>query len=401
MNVAIIGGGAAGYFSAISVVQHHPNAQVWIFEKTQKVLSKVKVSGGGRCNTTHNCLNNRLMSQNYPRGEKFMRKALDEFGVQDTINWFEQQGVELKTESDNRMFPVSNDSQTIVDALSNACTKGGVKIVLGANVRNLLKDGGGISLEVNGERKTFEACVVASGGSPKLDGLAWLQNLGHTIVSPVPSLFTFSIPKNPITKLMGLSVPNAIVRVQQTKLMTQGPLLITHWGLSGPAILKTSAVGAKLLAERNYQFVCMVNWVGLTEDKLRTALDDVWGELKNRNVGNRNPVKLPARLWEYALDKADVEPTKKWGDLIKKAVNRLVNNLCNDQFDVKGKTTFKEEFVTAGGVSFESVTQRTLESKSMPMLFFAGEVLNIDGVTGGFNFQAAWTTGFIAGKLGG
>ena len=400
MNVAIIGGGAAGYFSAISVVKHHPNAHVWIFEKTQKVLSKVKVSGGGRCNTTHNCLNNRLMSQNYPRGEKFMRKALDEFGVQDTINWFEEQGVELKTESDNRMFPVTNNSQTIVDALEQACKRGGIKTVLGATVSKLSAIETGIALHVNQERMEFDACVIATGGSPKLEGLRWLENLGHTIVSPVPSLFTFNIPNNPITKLMGLSVPDAIVRVQQTKLLTQGPLLITHWGLSGPAILKTSAVGAKLLAERNYEFVCMINWVGMTEDKLRSELDESWNELKTRNVRKRNPFKLPSRLWTYALDKSEIVHTKKWIDLTKKSLNRLINTLCNDSFDVKGKTTFKEEFVTAGGVSFERTTQKTLESKSIPMLFFAGEVLNIDGVTGGFNFQAAWTTGLIAGKLG-
>ena len=400
VKVAIIGGGAAAFFSTFSIKNHHSDAQVVMFEKTAKLLSKVKVSGGGRCNVTHDCQNDRQMSANYPRGAKFMRRALEQFNVGDTIEWFAQRGVELKTEEDGRMFPTTNSSQTIIDCFLSQAENQGIQIRMSCPVKSLKQDGERWILVTDKGEERFDKVIVATGGSPKYSGFEWLEKLGHAISKPVPSLFTFNIPNNPLTRLMGLSVSQAEVRIVGTKHAYQGPLLITHWGLSGPAVLKTSAFAALDLAECDYQFECSVNWLGtLKEHDLRERLENEISTIHKRKMVNRNPLDLPARLWVFLLQKIELNENRTWGELGSKQLNRLVNVLTNDAYSVRDKTTFKEEFVTAGGVSLESIHHSTLESKSAPGLYFAGEVLNIDGVTGGFNFQAAWTTGYITGQL--
>ena len=399
-KIAIIGGGAAGFFAAISAKEHSPSSEVIIFEKTSKLLAKVKVSGGGRCNVTHACFQSSELAKFYPRGGKQLRKAFDEFNTQDTVDWFESRGVELKVEEDNRIFPTTNDSQTIIDCLMSETKKLGVRIALSTAVLQIEKLTSGFDLTLKTGVETFDKVIVASGGSPKIEGFEWLRALGHEIISPVPSLFTFNMPKEPIKELMGLAVPNASVRVQGTKLVQSGPLLITHWGMSGPAILKTSAWGARTLSDMGYHFIAHVNWLGeVKENDLRQTIDGVISEFGKRMLRNKNPFDMPQRLWEHLLEKVGLSLEKLWSELGKKGINKLVNILLNDEYSVAGKTTFKEEFVTCGGVSLSNVDFKTMESRVCPGLHFAGEVLDVDGVTGGFNFQAAWTTGFIAGRL--
>ncbi len=399
MRVAVVGGGAAGFFAACSAKVHHPDAEVILYEKSSKVLSKVKVSGGGRCNVTHACFENHELVKYYPRGGKKLRSVFNEFSTQDTFNWFESCGVQLKTEEDNRVFPISDNSQTIVDALINRCKALGIRIKMKHDVSEI-NTSNDLELTINGQKEVFSHVIIASGGSPKLTGLAWLESLGHDIESPVPSLFTFNMPKESVKQLMGLSVNNAQVKVLGAKLVQDGPLLITHWGMSGPAVLKTSAWGARELAERNYQFQIQVNWLGgVAEHDFRIAFNQHVEKLGKRMIKNKNPFDLPERLWLFFLDKAEVDVEKPWFELSKKEKNRLINVLTNDQYQVSGKTTFKEEFVTCGGVSLSSVNMKTMESRVVPNLYFTGEVLDVDGVTGGFNFQAAWSTGFVAGKL--
>ncbi|OEK04705.1 BaiN/RdsA family NAD(P)/FAD-dependent oxidoreductase [Roseivirga misakiensis] len=398
-RIAIIGGGAAGFFAAISAKQHEPEASVTIYEKSNKLLAKVKVSGGGRCNVTHACFEKSALSKFYPRGGKQLRKAFDQFYTQDTVDWFTNRGVELKVESDNRMFPTTDNSQTIIDTLMEECKRLGIRIALGSGVSQILRQPNLLSLTINNQELLFDKVIVATGGSPKTQGFDWIKALGHTIQDPVPSLFTFNMPKEKIKALMGLSVPNATVRVQKTKLMQSGPLLITHWGMSGPAILKTSAWGARLLSDLGYQFAIHVNWLGnLTEADFRAKIDDHMQQYGKRLIRNKNPFLLPQRLWDYLIEKVAIDSDKPWLEIGKKGVNKLLNVLLNDQYEVSGKTTFKEEFVTCGGISLAEVDFKTMESRVCSGLYFAGEVLDIDGITGGFNFQAAWTTGFIAGK---
>jgi predicted Rossmann fold flavoprotein len=400
-QIVVIGGGAAGFFAAISAANHHPEATVMLLEKSNKLLAKVRVSGGGRCNVTHHCFENRNLAKFYPRGERFLKKAFEHFSVKDTVAWFENRGVALATESDNRMFPSTNTSQTIVDTLIGAALDAGVQIRMNTQVQSLKPQDGTFLVETNSETIQAQKVIIASGGSPKKEGLLWLEKLGHQIENPVPSLFTFNLPKQDITQLMGVSVAKVGVKLQGSKLQSEGPLLITHWGLSGPAILKLSAFGARELADKNYRFHFQVNWLGaLKEHDLRSTLDDLLAEVKKRKVSNRNPFDLPSRLWEYLLQRSEIDPDKPWQELSKKAINKLINALLNDVYEANGKTTFKEEFVTAGGVSLEDVDPNTMMSRVVPNLYFAGEVLDIDGVTGGFNFQAAWTTGFVAGVGG-
>lgn len=398
-KIAVIGGGAAGFFAAISAKYHHQNAEVVILEKSSKLLAKVKVSGGGRCNVTHACFKPSELAKFYPRGGKQLRKAFDQFSTQDTVDWFESRGVELKVESDNRMFPTTNDSQSIIDCLMMEVKRLGVKISLNTPVVKMTKEEDQFVLDFKKGQGVYNKIIVATGGSPKEEGFEWLKDLGHTIASPVPSLFTFNMPKEPIKALMGLSVPDASVKVQGTKLIQSGPLLITHWGMSGPAILKTSAWGARILNELNYQFIVHINWLGqVKEVELRDIIDSVILNSGKRMIRNKNPFSLPQRLWEYLLNRIELPLEKPWMEIGKKGTNKLVNLLLNDQYEVSGKTTFKEEFVTCGGINLAEVDFKTMESKVCSGLFFAGEVLDVDGVTGGFNFQAAWTTGFIAGK---
>ena len=401
MKVAIIGGGAAGFFAAISCKQHHPEAGVTILEKSSKLLAKVKVSGGGRCNVTHACFQNSKLSKFYPRGEKQLKKAFSQFSVADTITWYESRGVKLKTEADNRMFPVTNNSQTIIDCLTEEIRRLGIDVQQRSGVNSISKKETHFEMVLQNEQIVhFDKVILAAGGSPKMSGFDWLKELGLNINPPVPSLFTFNMPSEKIKTLMGLSVPNALVRVQGTKLQANGPLLITHWGMSGPAILKLSSFGARDLNERGYDFKIQVNWLGgMKEDDLRQLLSEEGTLDSNRKISNRNPFDLPARLWEFLLNKIELSLDAKWRDLGKKNINRMINALLNDVYTVSGKTTFKEEFVTCGGINLQEISIKSMQSKKHPGLYFAGEVIDIDGLTGGFNFQAAWTTGFIAGKL--
>ena len=400
MKVIVIGGGAAGFFAALSCKQHNPGYSVTILERSDKLLAKVKVSGGGRCNVTHACFENSSLAKFYPRGGKQLRKAFSQFSTKDTVQWFESRGVKLKTEEDNRMFPVSNNSQTIVDCLMKEAEKLGVLIKKGASISGISKSGDSFILSIGGNTINADKIIIAAGGSPKLEGFNWLKELGHTIVPPVPSLFTFNMPHEPIKKLMGVVADPVSVKIKGTKLSSQGPLLITHWGMSGPAVLKLSSWGARELHAMNYKFELLINWLGdKSEQDARDILDSELNTIGKRQVGNKNPYQLPNRLWLFFLEKNEIKEEIPWNQLPKKSINKLLNTLVNDLYKAEGKTTFKEEFVTCGGVSLEDVNFETMESKKCSGIYFAGEVLDIDAVTGGFNFQAAWTTGFIAGKL--
>lgn len=400
MKIAIIGGGAAGFFAALSAKQHHPQAKVVILEKTDKLLSKVKVSGGGRCNVTHACFKASELAKFYPRGGKQLKKAFGVFNTNHTVAWFKDRGVELKKEGDNRMFPITDKSITIINCFLDEARRLGITIQNNCRVERLQPTNLGWNLFYDEFDHEYDKVIIATGGSPKAKGLDWIKKLGHNIVPPVPSLFTFNMPDEEIKSYQGLSVKNAIVRVQGTKLIQEGPLLITHWGMSGPAILKTSAWGAETLQQKNYEFTIQVNWVGNNnEDELRTLLNRHFYSYDKKKVSNSNPFDVPSRLWSYLLEKAGIPADKIAGEVGKKDRNKLLNTLLNDEYEVKGKTTFKEEFVTCGGVDLKDVDFKTMQSKVAPNLYFAGEILNVDGVTGGFNFQAAWTTGFIAGQL--
>lgn len=406
MDVAIIGGGAAGFFAALSCREHHPNARVTLYEKTGKLLAKVKVSGGGRCNVTHACFTVSQLVKHYPRGGKSLKKLFAHFGPQDTVDWFQQHGVALHTEADGRMFPVTNRSQTIIDCLVQEAQRLGVVIRTNTPVQAIYPYESKYQLTVGGRHTetnqvAADCVIVATGGSPKLSGLDWLATLGHSIQPPVPSLFTFNMPQETITAMPGLSVDSAIVRIPGSKLVNEGPLLITHWGMSGPAVLKVSAWGARTLNECDYRFPVQINWLGrANEEAVRSDLLRQLPEMGKRKTANKNPFGLPQRLWLYFLARAGVNPDTPWAEVSKKSRNILLSVLLNDTYTVSGKTTFKEEFVTCGGVSLSDVNLHTMESKVCPGLYFAGEVLDIDGVTGGFNFQAAWSTGYVAGNLG-
>jgi len=399
-RLVVIGGGAAGFFCAVNAARMNAALDVLIVEKSNKLLSKVKVSGGGRCNVTHSCFSMAEMIRKYPRGAAFLKKAFHHFFTADTINWFEERGVSLKTEDDGRMFPVSNSSQTIVDCLMKEVSLYGVEIMISKEVSAMRKESEGWMLECkSGPNIPADYICIASGGYPKSMQFDWLRQIGHTIAVPVPSLFTFNMPGNSITSLMGITVEQAQVKIIGSKLTEDGPLLITHWGMSGPAILKLSAWGARELAEKNWQFAINVNWLpAYNEQTLKDKFQQVRFEIAAQKISNRNPFGLPGRLWEYLLQQSGVNENIRWADLPAKEQNKLIKNLCAQEFAVNGKTTFKEEFVTAGGIALEEIDHNTMQSKIVPNLFFAGEVVNVDGVTGGFNFQNAWTTGWIAAK---
>ena len=319
----------------------------------------------------------------------------------DTINWFEERGVKLKTEADGRMFPITDSSQTIIDCLLHEADKYGVKIEMNTDVLRLeKKEDGNLELTVRfEERHLFDAVLIATGGSPNAAGFDWLRDMGHEIISPVPSLFTFNIPRNPVTELMGVSVEHARVKILQTNFSAEGPLLITHWGMSGPAILKLSANAARALAEMKYNFRIQVSWIKeMKEADLRENLIRLKKDFTTRTISNTNEFGLPKRLWQFLLNKSGITENLQWAQLSNEQMNKLITSLLYDEYIVSGKTTFKEEFVTCGGISLKDVNFATMESKKIKGVFFAGEVLDIDAVTGGFNFQAAWTTGFIAGK---
>ena len=399
MKIAIIGAGAAGYFAALSAKNSFPECDVQVFEKTGKVLSKVKISGGGRCNVTHASYENKTLAKHYPRGENYLKKAFEVFNAKSTIEWFGKRDVEMKTYPDGCIFPVSNDSQTIIDCFENEARKFGIHIHLNAAIIGISKIENSFEIVTREDSFLFDKVIVTTGGQPKRSGLEWLEKIGHSIVDPVPSLFTFNMPENPIRELMGNVVEKTSVKIEGTKLIGKGPLLITHWGMSGPAILQLSAWGARILATKEYRFAILVNWLDdKKEDELRKELDDIILNHGLKMVGNLNPFPITNRLWHFLLQKSDILSEIRWKDLGKRNLNKLLNTFLNDRYEVSGKTTFKEEFVTAGGILLSEVEFKTMESKIVPGLFFAGEILDIDGITGGFNFQSAWTTGFIAGK---
>lgn len=399
MKIIVIGGGAAGYFAAINAKENNPKAEVQIFEKTSKVLAKVKVSGGGRCNVTNATFNNRILSEKYPRGEKFLRKAFEQFNAKSTIEWFESRKVPLKTYPDLCIFPESNDSQTIVSLFQTEAYRLGIDVFLYHGVEEIEKVENGFELTLKDSKVFANKVIITAGGQSKLSQFQWMEKLGHPIISPVPSLFTFNMPNENIKDLMGIVVEKTKVRIEGKKLLGSGPLLVTHWGMSGPAILQLSAWGARILEELTYDFSILVNWLDeLKEQEVRTLIEQNIKEHGGKMLSNWNPFPFPSRLWLYLLGKNEIIPATRWVDLNGKNINKLVNTLINDRYQVKGKTTFKEEFVTAGGVDLQEIEVNTMESKICPGLYFAGEIMDIDGITGGFNFQAAWTTAWIAGK---
>ncbi len=403
MKVGIIGGGAAGFFSAIAVKENYPNASVTIFEKAQKLLSKVKISGGGRCNVTNGCYSIDELCKAYPRGGKKLKRAFHTFSNKDTIEWFEKRGVPLVTQSDNCVFPVSQDSQSIIDCFLREAKKLRVEIAVGKGVRAIISKGEKLEIVFTDselQSQVFDKVIVTTGGSPKKEGLKWLEALNHKIETPVPSLFTFNMPNEPITKLMGIVVENTIVNIQGTKIKGEGPLLITHWGMSGPAILKLSSFGARELSQMEYQFKIQVNWVNeQNNDIVIEELNRITLQNPNKILSNHRPFALPERLWHFLLNKINLSYSKKWSEVGKKGVNQLTTILTNDVYEVNGKSTFKEEFVTCGGVSLQGIDLNTMQSRVCKNLYFAGEVMDIDAITGGYNLQAAWTTGYIAGML--
>ena len=400
MKTAIIGGGASGFFTAINTKENFPNSEIIIFEKSNKLLAKVLVSGGGRCNVTNSENSISVFSKSYPRGERQLKKLFGRFNNQHVIEWFKNKGVELVSEEDGRMFPKSNTSQTIYDLFVSESEKLGIMVNLKSTVTSIKQEGEQITIQVNGQKLLFDKVIVCTGGSPKLSGLDWLKSSGHKIEKPVPSLFTFNILNKRITQLMGLSVPNALVSIEGTKLKNTGPLLITHWGLSGPAVLKLSSIGARILACKNYNFKISVSWCGENNfEKVKEEMHSIINTNMNKKLLRARPYNFPKRLWSYLLDRSELTEEKPCFELGKKQLNKLVNTICNDGYLVNGKTTFKEEFVTCGGISLDSLNLKNLESKHIKNLYFAGEILDIDGITGGFNFQAAWTTAFIASKL--
>jgi predicted Rossmann fold flavoprotein len=409
-RLVVIGGGAAGFFCAVNAARMNPDLEVIILEKTNKLLSKVKISGGGRCNVTHALFDIVEMSKRYPRGQNFVKKTFHQFFTTGTIKWFEEREVKLKAEEDGRMFPVTDSSQTVIDCLMNEANSYGVEIRMNSEVKELVPSyGNNLQFSVhlvNGQLLIAKLVVIASGGYPKTSMFQWLQNLGHTVSAPVPSLFTFNLPagkaglgKHPITQLMGVSVERARVKIEGSKLAEEGPLLITHWGLSGPAVLRLSAWGARELAVNNYNFAVHINWLPLFNDQnLKEQFNEFRKSNSSKKIINHNFGFLPNRLWQFLLEQSGIANEVRFADLSSRTENILIKNLVDYVVEVNGKTTFKEEFVTAGGVHLSEIDANTMMSKKVPNLFFAGEVLDVDGITGGFNFQHAWTSGWIAAK---
>ena len=382
MKTAVIGGGAAGFFLAVNLKEMMPDMQVTVFERSQHVLAKVEISGGGRCNCTNSFEEFTDLSQFYPRCHRLLKRLFNNFDYRDAYRWFEEHGVPLVTQDDQCVFPQAQDSHAIIDCFLSLARRYHIDIRRGCKVQ---------SLE---DVKDYDNVVVTTGGSPKGEGLRWLAELGHEIEAPVPSLFTFAIHDKPLQALMGV-VTDVETMIPGTKLRANGPLLITHWGLSGPAILKLSSHAARYLAEKNYQAPLAVRWLSLADQEIASLLYEQADSQPKKQLTTYNPFGLQQRLWAYLVEKAlDARHQIRWTEMNKKDVNRLVNVLLNDTYQIAGRAPFKDEFVTCGGVSLKAVNPATLESRHVPHLYFAGEVLDIDGVTGGFNFQAAWTTAY-------
>ena len=399
-DLIVVGGGAAGFFAAIETASQKTKQKIIILEKSTKLLSKVRISGGGRCNVTHHTFEPSLLSKHYARGQKEFKQLFRVFQASDTVTWFEQRGVELVTEADGRMFPISDSSQTIIDCFMNEAEKAGIEILTSSEVTDVGKVNDVFSVQCrNGKKYSSRKLLIAMGGHPQPDAYRLIKSLGHTVIPPIPSLFTFNDPAKEFADLMGVAVQDAEVKIAATKFSSRGPVLITHWGLSGPAVIRLSSWAAQYLHEAHYEFVALINWTGdQTEESVRTLLKE-----KNRLDGRKkvysHPMfQLPQRLWEKLCAKAEVPPQMLWAEVPAKQLNRLVEFLVRCPFQIRGKTTFKEEFVTCGGVDLKEIELTTMESKKVPGLYFAGEVLNVDGETGGFNFQSAWTTAYAAAQ---
>jgi predicted Rossmann fold flavoprotein len=398
-DLAVIGGGAAGFYGALQVAEKSPDARILILEKTSKLLTKVKISGGGRCNVTHHCFNPIELAHHYPRGEKALKHLFKKYNVQNVVKWFDEKGVDLKSEPDGRMFPVTNNSQTIIDCFLKEAARHNIAIKKNAfviEIEPILTSGFNLLLE-DGRKFEAKKVLVATGGNPKLDSYQWLERLGHKVVVPKPSLFTFNDSEKRFADLMGISVPNAEVKIAGSGFSNQGPLLITHWGLSGPAVIRLSAWAADYLFNIKYHFTALVSWIGkVKEDDIRQYF--AWYKETNRKQSVlSNPLyELPQRLWQRLCELAEIPEEKTWAELPQRNLNKLLEFLIRYPFPIKGKTTFKEEFVTCGGVDLGDIHWHRMESKKIRSLFFAGEVLDIDGETGGFNFQSAWTTAYVA-----
>ena len=395
-NTVIIGGGAAGFFTAINLAEQRPDLSITILERGKDVLQKVRISGGGRCNVTHAEFDPRPLTGNYPRGEKELLGPFHKFMTGDTIEWFSNHGVELKIEDDGRMFPITDSSETIIDCFRKECDNLKIEVRTGESLKNFSSEGDYWKIEVGSKEYSCEKLMLATGSNSKIWNL--LKSSGHSIVDAVPSLFTFNIEDDRIKDLPGIAL-DAEVEIPGAKLSSDGPLLITHWGFSGPAILKLSAWGARALNELQYKFSIKVNWIpGENELSIIETLKDLKQEHSKQQVYKRAQFDLPKRLWHSLVLAAGISQDSKWADLNKQQLSNLGTQLTAAEFAVNGKSTFKEEFVTAGGIDLKEVDFQTFESKLHPNLYFAGEILNIDAITGGFNFQNAWTGGFLAAK---
>lgn len=398
-KLAVIGGGAAGFFAAVNAARIHQRLDITIFEKSREVMSKVRISGGGRCNVTHHCFDPEVMARAYPRGSRELRWAFEQFQSEDTLAWFEERGIELKTESDGRMFPVTDDSATIINCLKQEAEKYGVAVRKRTRVEAITSTAKGkFELSIRGEEpKIVDAAVIATGGSNRQSRYEWLEELGHSIVEPVPSLFTFNFKNAVFEDLAGISVEQCAVAIEETSYHHTGPILITHWGLSGPAVLKTSAWAARHLFDKDYQFAIQVNWLHPQKDhEIRKILKQLREENARKTVRKQATFDIPNRLWNRFLELAEISVDKRWAELSNRDIHELAHELTGATYETQGKTTYKEEFVTSGGIPLSEVNMGTMESKKCLNLYFAGEVLNIDGITGGYNFQSAWTTGWIA-----
>jgi predicted Rossmann fold flavoprotein len=402
LNIVVIGGGAAGFFGAIACAKANPHAQVTLFEASRQPLAKVLISGGGRCNVTHACFEPQRLIQNYPRGSRALLGAFTRFQAQDTVAWFSAHGVHLKTEADGRMFPITDNSETIVECLVKAAAKSGIELRIGTPVvaiKQLAQNQGFEIFGKSGATKQCDRLLLATGSNPV--GYKIAREFGHHIEPPVPSLFTFNIPDAKLRSLAGISVDPVQLRLETGKpqLAQTGPLLITHWGMSGPAVLKLSAWGARFLHQNHYQAKLLVNWLpDLHQEQVRQKILAVKTQWSNKAIALHRGVDLPHRLWQYIVDRADITTEDRWAGLSNKKLNQLVQELTQGEYLINGKGVFKEEFVTCGGVNLKEVNFKTMESKLIPGLYFAGEILDIDGVTGGFNFQSAWTTSYLAGN---
>ncbi|OUL22586.1 NAD(P)/FAD-dependent oxidoreductase [Nostoc sp. 106C] len=403
LKIVVIGGGAAGFFGAIACAKVNPHAQVTLLEASRQPLAKVRVSGGGRCNVTHACFEAERLVQNYPRGGKALLGAFTRFQAKDTVDWFAAQGVHLKTEADGRMFPLTDSSETIVECLMNAAIETGVELRIGTPVVSVKRQTETTGFEIVLKSREIVKCdrlLLATGSN--LAGYKIAQELGHQIEPPVPSLFTFNIPDQKLRALAGISVNPVKLRLSisnKSPIEQTGPLLITHWGLSGPSVLKLSAWGARILHETRYQAKLLINWLpDLRQEQVRQKILAVKTEWGKRPITLHRGVDLPHRLWQYILTRIGITTEDRWAGLSNKTLNRLLGELTQGEYLINGKGVFKDEFVTCGGVNLKEINFKTMESKLVSGLYFAGEVLDIDGITGGFNFQSAWTTAYIAGN---